>query len=267
MSARFPIRPGSDDGFTLIEMLVAIVAGLVVTGALLSIIDFSARQETRISDRVQADRTGRLSLERVLDELRSSCVGNATPIQKPKGTPVSPLATTNASNLWLISTYGTTTSGAGSPKEGYEHDINWTATGTSNTGVQLGTITDYAFKSESGEPPASEWKFPATLSTTSATSKRVLAKNVTPTEAALFRYYHYDTTATSPTYGELRPLTSSELPLASEEAAARIAQVSVSYQQAPENGDTRTGHTTSVTSSVSLRLSPTETPAEGSPCE
>ena len=254
----------SERGFTLIEMLVAMLTGLVVTGALLAILEFSLRQETRISDRVQADRTGRMSVEHVLEELRSSCVGASTPIQPPSGKVVSPLASTNASNLWFISSYGTKASGSSALKEGYLHDINWTASGTSNTGAQLGTVTDYAFKSEGGEPPASEWRFPSSLTTSAATS-HVLARNVTPSEAGLFTYYRYNVTFSGTTEGELIKYAASELPL-SEAASEKVAQVTVGYQQAPENGDTRPGHTTSFNSSASLRFSPTEATAEGLPC-
>ncbi len=264
IGADMPAALRSERGFTLIEMLVAMVTGLVVTGALLGILEFSLRQETRISDRVQADRTGRASVEHVLEELRSGCVGASTPIQPPTGKPASPLAATNASNLWFITAYGTKTSGASALNEGYLHDINWSATGTSNTGVQLGTITDYEFKSEGGEPPASEWKFPSSL-TTSAATRHVLATNVTPAAGGPFTYYHYNVTSSGTTEGELIQYGTSELPL-SEAGSEKVAQVTVGYQQAPESGDTRPGHTTSFSSSVSLRFSPTEATAEGLPC-
>lgn len=258
------VSPRSVDGFTLIEMLVAMAAGVIVTGSLLAIIEFSARQQTRISDRVQTDRSGRIALNDTLEELRSSCTGfGSTPIQAPSTTPTSPLALTGTSNLWFLSAYGNSTSGAALVTKMAQHDINWTQTSTSSSGEKLGTLTDYAFTG-SGESPT--WTFP-TLTTSNATAK-VLAKNVIPLEGTtIFRYYKYDTTSakTAETYGQLVAMSSTELP-PSTTTAKTIAKVELAFKQAPEKGDTRAGHTTNFSGSVVLRFTPPESGAEGAVC-
>jgi type II secretory pathway pseudopilin PulG len=256
-----PPRPTlrSADGFTLTEMLVAILCGVVVTGALLAVLELSLRQDTRISDRVQADRRGRTAMNVVLDQLRSGCTGfGSTAIQAPSSTPTSPLESTGATNLWFLSGYANPTSGDAYITKVTLHDINWQP---ASSGAQIGTLTDYAFEG-SGESP--NWVFP-TLSTTNATAK-VLATNVVPLETSkLFHYSRYDTSAESGTYGELVELGSGELP-PTKATAKKIASVNIAFKQAPEGGDTREGHTTTFSGSAAFRFTPPESSGEGATC-
>jgi prepilin-type N-terminal cleavage/methylation domain-containing protein len=263
LSVRLPVRASLRDerGFTLIELLVAMLAGLIVTGAALAILEVSVRQAARISDTAQANRAGRNMLNLILEELHSSCTGfGATAIQAPSTTPVSPLAATGAVNLWFLSAYGNPTSAEPAVSKVVQHDINWTATETSNTGEQLGTVRDYAF---TGSGSAPNWSFPS-LSTTNAKVK-TLAKSVALTGSTLFSYYRYDTNpANVKTYGALIPVAPSEIETTATNQ--KIAQVKIEYLQAPEKGDTRQGHTTSFSGAAVLRLSPPEAGSEGATC-
>jgi len=258
-----PVRASLSDerGFTLIELLVAMIAGLVLTGALLAILEISLRQTTRLSDRVQADRGGRTAMSNIVDELHSSCTGfGSTAIQIPSTTPVSPLAPLGAANLWFLSAYANPTSSSPAVEEIVQHDINWSVTGTSNTGQQLGTLRDYSFTGK-GESPY--WTFKP-LATSNASS-RILATNVVPlTASTVFHYWRYETNSASANYGKLVEVGASELASVAENK--KIAKVTISYSQAPEKGDTREGHTTTFTGSVVLRLTPPETAAEGFTC-
>ncbi len=251
------------DGFTLIEMLVAILCGLIITGALLAILEFSLRQNARISDDVQTDRIGRIAMNTIVEELHSSCTGfGATAIQAPSTTPTSPLASGNGSNLWFLSAYGNATSGKAVISNLAQHDINWSETSKNSSGERLGTLTDYSFAG-SGESP--NWTFPA-LTTTNATAK-VLAKNVIPPSSGttVFHYYKYDTVSTNTTYGELIEIPAGELPLTTT-IAKKVAKVTVSFAQAPESGDSRAGHTTSFNGGVVLRFTGPELASEGTVC-
>lgn len=263
-SRRFRQRPSAEEGFTLTEMLVAMLVGIVITGALLAILEFSLRQNSRISDRVQTDRTGRLVLAKITDELRSSCTGfGATAIQAPSTTPTSPLAAGNGANLWFLSAYGNSTSGSAVITGLKQHDINWTETSQNSSGERLGTLTDYSFTGSGSSP---SWTFPS-LTTANATAT-VLAKNVIPPSkgTTVFHYYKYDTSSTSSTYGELIELSSSELPLTTT-TAKTVAKVSITFTQAPESKDTRAGHTTTFAGgSVVLRFTPLESAGESGVC-
>ncbi len=277
MASRRLINPlRAESGYTLVEMLVSMLAGAIVVVTVVLILDFSKTQQTRISDHVRADQIGRTSMERMLLELRSSCVGGMPPIQGPiaslgGGTPVSPLQTLNGENLWFVSTYGTAEAGKSTLKEGYLHDIKWQETSPrSSTGERVGTLTDYMFKAEKGELPQKKWEFQSSLSTSTAKYKHVLARNVTPLEGgtSVFRYYRFDTTTTDAKFGELVEMKSSELPPTTEEAESRVAQVRIEYQQAPESlpnlaANTKAGHTTTVSGAVNLRLTPGESTEEG----
>jgi prepilin-type N-terminal cleavage/methylation domain-containing protein len=260
-------RLRDERGMTLLELLVAMVAGVVVTGALLATLEFALRQNTSISDRAQADRTGRAAMNVILEQLHSSCTGfGSTAIQGPSTTPVTPLASTGGTNLWLLSAYGNTTSGEAAVSGVVEHDINWTATGTSNTSESVGTLTDYAFTG-SGESP--NWTFP-TLSTSNATAK-VLARNVVPlTPGTVFHYWRYDTTIGDEKIGELIEVPSSEIAVLT--ASKKIAQVTIAYKQGPEKSarsevaDTRPSHTATFKGSAVLRFTPPESATEGATC-
>ncbi len=268
-----------DRGFTLMELLVAIVTGIVVTGALLTILEVSLRQQARINDRAQANQLGRGAMSAIIDRLHSSCAGFGTyPIQGPSSSPTSPLEGTGPVNLWFLSEYGSSTSGAASPSSSgiTEHDINWTFKEKSNTGLSLGTLTDYAFTSTGGISP--KWTFPE-LKVANAKAT-ILAKHVVPqtvsATSTLFQYYQYNTNSASATFGQLLgPLAASELPYKqattekAQSVANELAKVTIGFTQAPESADTRTDRTASLSDAVVLRFTPTETGTEAvnSPCE
>ena len=254
-------------GLTLIELLVAMTAGAIVIAGITVILAVSLHQNVRITDSVQSNRLGRTALNRITNELHSSCTGfGSSAIQAPSTTPTSPLTSTGGLSLWFLTAYGSSSSGEAAIKGVTEHDLAWSSTGTSNTGQALGKLTDYTWKSTGGEPPNSAWTFSSVLSTATASSARVIATNVIPAAAStVFRYSKYDTTATDATFGELVPLTATEFPPTAV-TAKQIAKVEIAFAQAPERGDTRTGHTTSFSSAVSLRLTPPESNAEGLTC-
>ena len=254
-------------GLTLIELLVSMTAGVVVIAAVTLILVVALRQNARITDAVQADRTGRTALNQVIDELHSSCTGfGSSSIQAPSTTPTSPLASTGSLSLWFLTAYGSSSSGEAAIKGVTEHDLAWTSTGTSNTGQALGKLTDYSWNSTGGEPPNSAWSFNGTLSPATANTARVVATNVIPAEpSTIFNYSKYDTTSTDETFGELVPVATTELPPTAV-TAKRIAKVTIAFTQAPERGDTRAGHTSSFAASVALRLTPPESNSEGATC-
>lgn len=253
-----PLTPSAEQGFTLVEVLVGMAASIVVLFALFAILNFTQNQETRISEAVQADQIGRTAMSKMVEELHSSCTG-VTPIREPSSTPESPLGKTGPLNLWFISAYGDSSSGEASISSVTEHDINWTKTSTSNTGKSLGTLTDYAFPSESTSKYP-EWKFPSPK--TSKATAKVLAYNVIPievnSEPTIFQYYKYESSGT-----KLVALPASSL---SETTVEDVSKVTISFSQASASADTRADRTASFSDSVVLRIDPTESGSEG-PCE
>jgi type II secretory pathway pseudopilin PulG len=256
-----PLTPSAEHGFTLVELMVAMLSSIVVLFTLYAILNFTQNQETRITEVVQSDQTGRTAMSNIVEELHSSCTG-ITPIREPSGgEPVSPLAKTGPLNLWFISVYGDSSSGEASISSVTEHDINWTKTGTSNTGAKLGTLTDYSFPSESTSKYP-EWKFPSP--SIAHATVRILAYDVIPIEIngepVIFQYYEYESSSSG---AKLVTLPASSL---SEKTAEEVAKVTIGFSQASSSADTRTGRTAPFSDAVVLRLDPTETGSEG-PCE
>lgn len=68
------------DGFTLVELLVAMVASLIVFGATLSILDTYLRQSSAATKRLDAQDQARLAVDRIVRDLRNV----SSPLTTPK---------------------------------------------------------------------------------------------------------------------------------------------------------------------------------------
>ena len=223
------IRIGGERGFTLIETLVAMVTGLVVVSAAFTILEVSLRQSTRIADRVSADQRGRVGLEKILQELHSSCVSNgANPIQEKS----------SATKLIFESH-----SGSSEPffTNGVRHEIILEGT----------TLNDKIYQSNGGVE--GRWLFPTT-----PTKTVVLMTNVyAPSSGSMFEYFKY--TKTSLTTAQTVPLTKAE--------AKATAKVNVSFSAAPDSNNTATGRPVAYSGGAVLRLTPASEVGGNEPCE
>ena len=83
-------------GFTITELLVAMVIGIVVLLAAFQIVDSSVAYPTKIQNRVDAYQRGRLSMDIVSSQLRSQvCLPSTTATP-----PIIPTSST-ASDIWF----------------------------------------------------------------------------------------------------------------------------------------------------------------------
>lgn len=73
------VRPSGEGGYTLIELLVAMTMGVVVLGAVGSLVVSAMKDQPKISERAQDITTARWVLERLTREIRNGIrVDNAT---------------------------------------------------------------------------------------------------------------------------------------------------------------------------------------------
>jgi len=225
-------RLRGERGFTLVETLVAMVTGLVVTGALFAILEFSVRQASYISQTAQASQVSRTAMTHILDELHSACVSTGfSPVQEKSSPTELILQNGYGEEAEVPGVYTAKGGSTGSKSEGVRQDtIKW-----AETKEGMGYLTDYV---QLGTGAESGGKYPV-----SSTSTPVrLAANVTPAETAnskgetgkwLFRYYEYASSSSSSTSAAASTLT--EIPLKSGSSlsaseAEKVAAVEVRFK-------------------------------------
>ena len=73
-------------GVTLVELLVTMVSGMIVLLAIFAVTDISSRSSAKVASRVDANQRARPVLQRLIDQLHSTCLGpNVTPVQAGSG--------------------------------------------------------------------------------------------------------------------------------------------------------------------------------------
>jgi Tfp pilus assembly protein PilW len=221
-----------EQGFTLVEMLVSIVTGMVVILATLSVLDISISQSSRISERVDADQHARLAMEKIMLELHSSCISTAfTPVQ---------VGSTDT-KLIIVSQTGSEAYFTGVTK----HVIS----------LSEGKLTDASYPStNSKEELGATWKFAGTPSGT-----QTLARGISKTNSeAIFKYYKYVS-------GNLSS-TALTVPLSETEAKA-TAEVTVSFTTAPTSERTAADRTVQLSNTAVLRYDPATASGSNEPCK
>ena len=92
--SRLSTTPARSQGFTLVEVLVALILGLIVAAATMAIVITSVHFSSNYGDRVDATQEGRAAMLKITQALDSSCVA----------TSVAPiLAASDANDVWLSS--------------------------------------------------------------------------------------------------------------------------------------------------------------------
>jgi type II secretory pathway pseudopilin PulG len=170
-------RLSRQEGFTLVELLAAMAAGMVVLAGLVTVISVTLRQTSYTFTRIDATERARSMLNHVQDELHSACLVNGvTPIQGgAQGTQVS-----DANNLVFVSQFGT----SASPTP-VEHKITYSSTAR--------TLTEYTYNATTAGSDPTKWVFSSTP--TLAAGRRLLT-NVSPisvpTALPVFQYFAYE---------------------------------------------------------------------------
>jgi type II secretory pathway pseudopilin PulG len=186
----------SESGYTLVELMVAMAAGMIVIFAVTSFIMIALRHSSEVSARVDATQQARSTLFQVMDELHSACIA-------PQIAPVK--AGSTGTSLSFIHQRGSAV--APTPV-------------LSTLALNEGTLLESNYSSTGGTAP--NWTFAGSPSST----RELSTSDISPTgsNTGIFSYYDYSGGQVSST-----PLPT---PL-SEANAARTVQVDVAFTAAP----------------------------------
>jgi prepilin-type N-terminal cleavage/methylation domain-containing protein len=220
----------SERGFTLVELMIAMVLGLIVSTATLAIVISSVHLSSNYSDRVDATQEGREALARITQALNSSCVASdIAPI----------LATSDANDVWFYESL------SDSPT------ITPNEVEISYTGGQL-VMNTYA---NTGGSSPSTWTF-----STTATQSVLLPNAAQVGSTPIFQYFGYGSGGALST----TPYTLSST-LGSTNAAT-TAEIQINFQAIPTDKWTANGRPASFSDAVVLRLSPASSATSNLPC-
>lgn len=250
LSLRTTIKRGirGESGVTLVELLVAMTAGIVVIGALFSIMEASLTQTARITNETYANQLGRTAMAKIVTEMHTACIS-------PGYTPV--VAGSTADELIFRDAVGE----EAVLQRAYEHRIVW------NSAAR--TLTDYAYPSNGGSWPNFTFSKTATSTTQLATRVSELESGGEP--VPIFRYYKYATAASGAETSKEAVSTLESTPLStplSSEGAATAASVAVSFEAAASDAGRRLETPVPLTAQVTFAFSApnVETPIQDSPC-
>jgi Tfp pilus assembly protein PilW len=247
-------RARSERGFTLIETLVAMVTGLIVTGALFAILEVSLHQNARITDKVQADQVSRSTMNKVVDALHSACLAPGfAPVQA--GSTANKLIFDNAYSAKATipnASEGT----AESVAEGvYKHEFEFIPASNrlEDTAIPSTSTTSWPVIVFSGTP-----------------KKTVLGEHISQTGATpVFQYLKYSTKSSSESANTaVSTLESVAAPITSI-TAPEVASVIVSFTASPSDANTKLNRSAELSSQVTFAFSApgAETPISDAPCE
>jgi prepilin-type N-terminal cleavage/methylation domain-containing protein len=255
-------------GFTLIEVLVATAAAVIVTAAMGSIVIATVHFNANFTDRVDANQEGRTALETIETALNSSCVASGVAPIISGGTtgPTGNLANSDDSHIWFY-----TAVAPGTPVSDLA-TINPSLVEVYLSGNQL-METAYPWLSGTAPEPtnANPWTFNWATPTNFTLLPEVTysapagSTGTTGATGPIFQYYGYNTGVTGAT-GTISS-TPYTTPLSAANAAS-TAEVLISFRALPADDWNAAGRASDISDSVVLRLTPasSQSAATNSPC-
>jgi hypothetical protein len=218
----------SDRGYSLVELMVAMFAALVVFGGIVTVLQVSTRHQKLVADRVAANQRARPVMTEIINDLHAACVA-------PGIAPVLPGS--SDTSLSFISKTGADV--APVPER---HVVSLTGNSLTESVYEVTPAGD-------DEPP---WTFePEPFST------RELVAGVSPgvpgDPPAVFQYFAYKT---EPGQGGELSSTPLDTPLVAADATLTVG-VTVSFATSPGGGSTADANAPiTLTDSATMRLEP-----------
>jgi len=239
-------RLRDERGYTLIELMIASVAGIIVTAALGAIVISTVKFSSNSTDRVDANQEGAVAMEKITQALNSSCVASQVPPVVSTGATGSYV--TNATQMYFYS----------SLTDGPVITPNLDEVALTNGQLVINT-----YANNGGSAPYATNANPWTFVSTAAPSLTLLPDATQTVNSSgtvpVFQYYGYSggTLSSTPFTTPLSPAN-----------AATTSEVVISFRSLPSDNNTTTNRGADLTNSVVLRLTPASanTGATNIPC-
>jgi prepilin-type N-terminal cleavage/methylation domain-containing protein len=235
VSARARIRRAVRDerGFTITELLVTMIVGLIVLFALFGLFEVALRANGRVGDRVDAAQRGRNALEQITQELRSQvCLGPQVP----------PIVSGTDTSITFYADVG---------GETFSPDKR-VLTYVPAAGATPGYILEQVYQSTGGTLPNLTW------SATPSRTRRII-EGVTTSAAPVFRYWGFNADGS----GSMVQLTSN--PLTSTDRT-QVVRVDVSFVARPTRNPASTAQNSEFDDEVYVRTADPTNPTSGPVC-
>jgi prepilin-type N-terminal cleavage/methylation domain-containing protein len=246
-----------ESGFTLIELVVAMLISGVIVVVLLTVLTFTTSQTSLLTEKVQSTRTGRQTMTKVLDEMHSACLASGYTGYYPVRAESTP---TKLIFYNAYSKQAAIPSASENAAEGvYKHELVFNEA--------TGTLVDKSYPSTS----VSAWPEVSFGTSTSHTLGENLSKTAgTP----IFKYFKYAKAANSTSSSTAGLETFEEAEFGAGEKlekqqASEVASVLVSFTARPSSHNQKLNRSISLSSQVTFAFtSPSaESTISDSPCE
>jgi Tfp pilus assembly protein PilW len=252
------MRPAGEHGFTLVETLVTLVMGVIVTGALFAILEVTVHQSSRVNDRAQATQLGRVTMTKMVNELHSACIA-------PKFSPVQEKSGESA----LIFRAAVGSEAVLQKEKAAQHEIIFTAA----KGGVPGTLVDKTYAGNGGEWP--NFTYASTASTVKIGEYIYPTPKPVPPPASepVFKYFKYSLTtpaaSSSTPVSQLEEIVLKPAETLTAAQAQTVAAVQITFTAGAVDGNTALNRSAEMSNLVNFSFTvPTaETPIEASPCE
>jgi prepilin-type N-terminal cleavage/methylation domain-containing protein len=238
----------SERGFTLVELLVAMMMSAVVIVGASAIIISSLDATQQVTQRATTLGEARTGVETLLGQLNSGClVANTSPVLATTTTGISPVVSSDSSDLVFVS--GNGDSATATPTE---HVVK----------VSNGALLDSAYSytgtaTSIGTPSA--WTF-----ATSPSQVLNLAEHVTTGSGAMFTYYAYSNQQTGT--DSLLNASAMTVPLTATTAPS-VAEVGLDFRFAPAGTNFNASTTSEIDDAAVFSLTAQDSSSQNAPCQ
>lgn len=201
-------RLANEDGYTLMEMVVATAVGGIVILGVLTLMDASVTAQRKSVERVETTQRGRLAIDLITQQLRAqTCPGDGS----------SAILSATATSVEFYSSIGPE-----NLTDGYQAPQRRTLTYNPGASGAPGTITETVYQGVGRLPTATFTAPPKT---------KVLVSDILPatTNAPIFTYYAYQGVSAAPTLLLTAPLVGADL--------GRTARIDVAFRALPRSKD------------------------------